>query len=715
MVNEIPDHEGNRPTSPMAEAAAARKAKMDHFRGHAMAAPLLLWVAWAWHGSCVLAQSPSTSAAETGPMSHDPDRTASELPPALPETFPSTPVLRNTERGLSPTPMEMSDHAVPLCLADAVRRSLANVQTVQANVAVRSATVARFDALKNFIPLMNLPQFMAGFNQFTPLSAGSVMDFPSVMGFTQFAGQPGLNHLSANRLNLLMPIDPSGQITSLPIAEEGLHAKLLMEQLVRRSQAALAIQAYYEAKQIPYGVRVGRLAVTLTQETRALTGRKLLEKQAYDIELSKAKIAESQARVFLANLEKSSRIAQRQLAQVLHQSRLLVPQDLGPVPIELDREYSFDLDDPDLVDLALVPDFPCSREEAIQLAKRQRVEVRILVVGLRMAHLRSRGAGLRLFGTGGVPAELSFKNTSTDNHGVALGAIFGATYSPPLVDVDLWARIRQARLDVIQSQLDLEKSLVEVSNDAGNAWDRWQQAFKEWQQREAELGLRREYLDRQERLYQQKQSIRLDVLGARVDFLQGDANRWTAWYNLQLARLDVLRATELLLDYVEKAGITQLPTEPDEPPPGFWKRRLAWLRESRLGGLFTANKEETNHGASEKESPVVATLGRDAGADPRRTSGSGASAAAPGAGPPADGRLIRTGGAAATGGASARNDGESANPPGVPLRRAEPGRAPAQRPPADPAGRPLSRRADQPSVDPASPGGGEDRPGDAAR
>jgi outer membrane protein TolC len=512
-----------------------------------------------------------------------------------------------------------------------------------------------------------------------------------------------------------MPIDPSGQITSLPIAEEGIHAKLLMEQLVRRSQAALAIQAYFEAKQIPYGVRVGRLAVTLAQETRALTGRKLSEKQAYNIELSRAKIAESQARVFLANLEKSSRIAQRQLALVLHQSRLLVPQDRGPVPIELDRAYSFDLEDPDLVDMAIVPDFPCSREEAIEMAKRQRVEVRILVVGLRMAHLRSRGAGLRLFGTGGVPAELSFKNTTAANHGVALGAIFGATYSPPLVDVDLWARIRQARLDVIQSQLDLEKSLVDVSNDAGNTWDRWQQAIKEWQQREAELALRREFLDRQERLYQQKQSIKLDVLGAQVDFLQGDANRWTAWYNLQLARLDMLRATELLLDYIEKAGITHLPTEPDDPPPGFWKRRLAWLTEGRRGGLFTPQKEESNHGASERQSPVVATLGRDDGAGLGRTSGSGASTAAAGPGSAADGRLIRTGGAAATGGASARRVGEGSNPPGVSLRPAEPGRASAQRPPADPAGRSLPRRGDQPNVDPASPGGGNDRQGDATR
>ena len=265
------------------------------------------------------------------------------------------------------------------------------MQTVQANVAVRTAQVAQFDALKNFIPLMNLPQFMAGFSRFTPGSAGTVVDFPSVMGFTQFAGQPGLDHLSANRLNILLPLDPSGQITSLPIAEEGIHAKLLMEQLVRRSQAALAIQNYFEAKQILYGIRVARLAVTLAQERQALTGRKLLEKQAYDVELSTARIVESQTRVVLANLEKTSRIAQRQLAVVLHQSRLLVPQDRGPMPINLDCAYSFDLDDPDLVEMAVVPDFPGSREEAIQLAKRQRVEVRILVTGLRIAHLRSRG------------------------------------------------------------------------------------------------------------------------------------------------------------------------------------------------------------------------------------------------------------------------------------------------------------------------------------
>ncbi len=56
------------------------------------------------------------------------------------------------------------------------------------------------------------------------------------------------------------------------------------------------------------------------------------------------------------------------------------------------------------------------------------------------------------------------------------------------------------------------------------------------------------------------------MLASEVDLLQGDANRWTAWSNLQLARLDILRATELLLDYIEKAGIAAVPAVVDAPP-----------------------------------------------------------------------------------------------------------------------------------------------------
>jgi hypothetical protein len=137
--------------------------------------------------------------------------------------------------------------------------------------------------------------------------------------------------------------------------------------------------------------------------------------------------------------------------------------------------------------------------------------------------------------------------------------IFGSLYDLPVVNLSLWASIGQARLDIIRSQLDLEKSLLEVAEDAGSSWDRWQQAVREWEQREAEYRLRIEYRDRRARLYREQQAIGLDVLASEVDVLQGDANRWTAWYNLQLARLDILRATELLLDYIEKAGIAPVP------------------------------------------------------------------------------------------------------------------------------------------------------------
>jgi hypothetical protein len=83
-------------------------------------------------------------------------------------------------------------------------------------------------------------------------------------------------------------------------------------------------------------------------------------------------------------------------------------------------------------------------------------------------------------------------------------------------------------------------------------------------------------MERMERLYEQKQRIWLDVLGTRVNLLQADANRWTRWYNLQLARFDVLRATEQLLDYVERRRITRL-TAWQKPPAEGHRRLLPWL------------------------------------------------------------------------------------------------------------------------------------------
>ena len=80
-------------------------------------------------------------------------------------------------------------------------------------------------------------------------------------------------------------------------------------------------------------------------------------------------------------------------------------------------------------------------------------------------------------------------------------------------------------------------------------------------------------------------------MGADLNLLQEDANRWTAWYNLQLARLDILRATELLLDFIEKAGITALPKTEDEPTESSprhgvfgWMARAGWTRSPEKRG-----------------------------------------------------------------------------------------------------------------------------------
>jgi outer membrane protein TolC len=585
------------------------------------------------------------------------------------------------------------------------------VQTVQANVAVRTAQVARFDALREFIPLVTMPQLFTGFNRLAG-NRGTNLIFPDVTGGTPLFGAPGIDHAELSRVFLSFPLDPSGQITALPVAEEGIRAKVLMEQLVRRSQAALAIQRYFEAKQIPYGIRVARRGVTLTTETRALVSRKLREKQVHDVELTEAEVEESRARVFLADLEKNWRIAQRELGVVLHQSRLLVPQGPQPIPIVPDAGYAFDLDDPDLVDVSVVPDFPRTRDEAIELARRQRVEVRILVVGLRIARLRQKHDWLGLLGKGIIPAELSFKNTTPPNGGTALGAIFGTIYTPPIVDIDLWASIRQARLDVIQSQLDLEKSLVDVTNDTGNSWDRWQQAAKEWEQREKELALRRELFERQQRLYRHHQSFPVEVMGTEVNLLQADANRWTAWYNLQLARLDVLRATELLLDYIEKAGIAHIPVGHDEPEPGFWKHRLAWLRRKKSDQSLPG-REGSNHGGQNHDTPMVAGLGRNNGAAGRSGLGAGASGPTPGA--TTDAGLVRASANTSARGASFGRNSDCADSPGVSVRRAQPGRPALERPAGDPAGRPVPCRIDQSAVIPPAPGRGDGSQSNPAR
>jgi outer membrane protein TolC len=509
----------------------------------------------------------------------------------LPAALPLEPGRDGAGRLCLPPPAPAANGR-PIKLADSLALSLRNVETVQANLSVRTATVARFEALKAFVPLMDLPQLQVGMSRVTgPVYGSQSIIFPDATLGTPFFNQPGIVNAELNRFNIFLPLDPSGHITALPIAEEGIRAKELMEQLVRRSQAVLAAQRYFEAKQIGYGQRVADAGAFVAFETQGLVERRLLEKQAHDVELSQAKVDVGRARVLVADLGKAERNAERRLGIAVHQCRLLVPQELGPAPIEPESAFAFDLADPDLIDLSLVPDFPRTRQDAVQLAKRQRLEVRLMIVGLRIARLQQVRDKTRLFGLGSLPLSMSFKNTTVSNGGTALGLLFGSIYDLPVVNVSLWASIGQARLDVIRSQLDLEKSLLEVAEDAGSSWDRWQQAVREWDQREAEYRLRIEYRDRRARLYREQQTIRLDVLGAEVDLLQGDANRWTAWCNLQLARLDILRATELLLDYIEKAGIAAVPAV-DEAAPKRGHGHGLLYRMVHLGELGSRDEKE---------------------------------------------------------------------------------------------------------------------------
>ena len=91
-------------------------------------------------------------------------------------------------------PTGRASRARPIRLADALAMSLRNVETVQANISVRTATVARFEALKAFVPLVNLPTFAVGFNRLGGPAIGGTVIFPDITGGTPLVGQPGLNY-----------------------------------------------------------------------------------------------------------------------------------------------------------------------------------------------------------------------------------------------------------------------------------------------------------------------------------------------------------------------------------------------------------------------------------------------------------------------------------------------------------------------------------------
>src|SRR5262249_33047344 len=138
------------------------------------------------------------------------------LPPALPE--PPAPEQDGRPSLLPPAPPAPGR---PIRLTESLAFSLRNVETVQANLSVRTATVARFEALKAFIPLIALPQLQVGMSRVTgPAAGGQSVISPDTPLGTPFLTQPGLVNAELNRFNIFLPLDPSGHITALPIAEE---------------------------------------------------------------------------------------------------------------------------------------------------------------------------------------------------------------------------------------------------------------------------------------------------------------------------------------------------------------------------------------------------------------------------------------------------------------------------------------------------------------
>ena len=105
----------------------------------------------------------------------EPPRTDT-LPPALPEQ----PAHEQHGRPFLPPPAPPAPGR-PIRLAESLALSLRNVETVQANLSVRTATVARFEALKAFIPLVDLPQLQVGLSRVTgPATGSQTVIFPDI-------------------------------------------------------------------------------------------------------------------------------------------------------------------------------------------------------------------------------------------------------------------------------------------------------------------------------------------------------------------------------------------------------------------------------------------------------------------------------------------------------------------------------------------------------
>ena len=170
---------------------------------------------------------------------------------------------------------------------------------------------------------------------------------------------------------------------------------------MRRSQAVLAAQRYSkQAGAVPPEGRIGR-----RRSGRGL--RRLFRAEAPGEAGARrrgepARVDVGRARVLLANVEKDSWITQRRLGIAVHQCRLLVPRDMGPAPISRPGPSPSTWPARNGRPPA-GPGFPLFARKAVERARRNRLEVRLMVVGTRIAQLQNKRDKLRLFGIGLFP------------------------------------------------------------------------------------------------------------------------------------------------------------------------------------------------------------------------------------------------------------------------------------------------------------------------
>ena len=341
-------------------------------------------------------------------------------------------------------------------LPDALAMSLRNVQTVQANVAVRTATVARFEALKAFIPLTFLPTFAVGFSRLTGQLTNPSIIFPDVTGGTPFAAaaRPGLcEYQSIQHLPASGPFRADHGAADRRGGDPGQGAAGTVGPAVAGGAGGPAVLRGEAGPVPPEGRR-----------RRRRPGRGL--RRLFRAEAPRAAGARRRGQPGAGGRGPIPGPAVEHREGCLDhpasagRRRAPVPAAGAPrggaAPIESEWRFAFDLDSPDTVDLRLVPDFPCSRSRPSSGRVEQRLEVRLMIVGTRMARAPEQAGQAPPVRDGRPPAQPVLQEHVAEQRRRRARPALRGVYDLPVTNVGLWSRLRQAKLDVMLSQIELD-------------------------------------------------------------------------------------------------------------------------------------------------------------------------------------------------------------------------------------------------------------------